>query len=130
MEIDLSQVTVDSFRGGLKADVRMTVDAIREIIASSHGGLVESIKWNGPSFSHNGEHKITLRLTKDGAVQAVIHRGAKTKDAANFTFDDSARLARWPAKDRGVLKFDSVEEVTSRAQALRELFHNWIETTA
>jgi hypothetical protein len=130
MKFDMAQVTIESFRDGLKTDVRMTVDAIREIIASSHDGLAESIKWNGPSFSHNSEHKITLGLTKVGAVQVVIHRGAKTKDAANFTFDDSARLARWPAKDRGVLKFDSVEEVTSRAQALRKLFHNWIEATA
>lgn len=126
----MGQITINSFRDGLKADVRMIVDAIREIIATSHGGLVESIKWNGPSFSHKGEHKITIGLTKAGAVQVVIHRGAKKKDATNFTFDDSARLARWAANDRGVLKFDNVEEVTSRAQALRQLFHNWIETTA
>lgn len=126
----MSQVTIDMFRAGLKPDIRMTVDALREIAAASHDGLAESIKWNGPSFSHNGEHRITLGLTKSGAVQVVIHRGVKKKDTTNFTFGDPAGLARWPAKDRGVLIFHNVEDVTSRAGALRELFHDWIKAAA
>jgi hypothetical protein len=126
----MTQVIIDTLRDNLTTDVRKTVDALREIIASSHSGLAESIKWNAPSFSHNGEHKITLGLTKAGAVQVVIHRGAKKKDATNFSFGDPALLARWPAKDRGVLIFRDVEEVTSRADTLRELFHNWIEAVA
>lgn len=124
-----NKVTIDTFRAGLKPDTQMTVDALRDIIASSHDGLVESIKWNGPSFSLNSEHRITLGLTRSGAVQVVIHRGAKPKDVANFAFDDTAGLARWPAKDRGVLIFENVAEVSSKSDALRSLFHEWINAT-
>jgi hypothetical protein len=126
----MMQITIDSFRDGLQPDVRMTIDALRNIIIGSHVGLAESIKWNAPSFSHNGEHKITLGLTKTGAVQVVIHRGAKKKDTVNFNFDDAVGLARWPAKDRGVLTFHNLEDVTVKADALQALFRNWIEATA
>jgi hypothetical protein len=125
----MNQVTIDTFIAGLNPNTQMTVDALRDIIASSHDGLLEGIKWNGPSFSLNSEHRITLGLTRSGAVQVVIHRGAKPKDVTNFAFGDTAGLARWPAKDRGVLIFENVAEVSSKSDALRSLFHEWIKAT-
>ena len=45
-----------------------TVNAIRSVISDSHPGLTESIKWNAPSFSVNGEDRITLGLERKGGA--------------------------------------------------------------
>ena len=60
----------------------------------------------------------------------VLHRGATVKDATGFSFADPARLARWPAPDRGVLVFADVASVETSADRLSDLFRRWLEATA
>jgi Domain of unknown function (DU1801) len=126
----MKKPSVEAFLETLNPNTRLIMDALRGAVANSHQGLFESIKWNGPSFSHNGEHKITITLTKDGAVQLVIHRGVKVIDATHFSFDDPNGLAKWPSKDRGTMLFRSIEDVTSKIEALSDLFARWIIATA
>ena len=122
-------MSVEKFLDGLDRDVRATVDGLRAVIAASHDGLVESIKWNAPSFAVDGEHRITLGLERGGGVRVVLHRGAKPKDRARFRFDDPDHLARWPDPDRGVLVLRDAGEVATKNAQLRELFRRWITAT-
>jgi hypothetical protein len=123
-------VDVESFRARLDLHTRETVDAIRAIIAASHSGLTERIKWNAPSFAIGGDDRITLGLERQGGVRVVMHRGAKPQALDGFRFDDRDGLARWPAPDRGIIVFQDKAEVEKRAEALRDLCSRWFAATA
>jgi hypothetical protein len=56
------------------------VEAVREIILSTHSGINEQIKWNAPSFGIDGDDRITFRLQPGDRVQLVFHRGAQKRD--------------------------------------------------
>ena len=127
-EMDMG-VGIERFRAALDAETLATVDAIRAIVADSHPGLTESIKWNAPSFAVGGDDRITLGLERKGGVRVVLHRGAKPKPLAGFSFDDKDGLAKWPAPDRGVVVFQDEAEVAERAEAFRSLCASWIAAT-
>ena len=120
---------VDTFRATLNARTLDTIDTIRGIIATSHSGLTERIKWNAPSFAIAGNDRITLGLERNGGVRVVMHRGAKPQVLGGFSFDDKDRLARWPTPDRGIVVFQDKAEVEERAEAFRDLCSRWIAAT-
>ncbi len=120
---------INEFRFRLDEQTLATVDALRAIIASADNGLTEHIKWNAPSFVLAGDDRITLGIERNGGVRVVFHRGAKTKDAANFRFADHAGLAKWPAPDRGVLAFRDSAEVEACAEPLRDICARWLAAT-
>lgn len=121
---------VESFRAGLDVQTLDMVDAIRAIVAASHSGLKERIKWNAPSFAIGGDDRITLGLERNGGVRVVMHRGAKPRTLDGFSFDDRDGLAKWPAPDRGVIVFKDKGEVEQRADALRDLSSRWLAATS
>ena len=124
--------TVEAFRQGLDAETLATVDALRRAIAIAHPSLTERLKWNAPSFalgSGDDDDRITLGLERKGGVRVVLHRGAKVKDSSGFVFEDSAGLAKWPARDRGVMVFADVPAVEAKRAALENLCERWIAAT-
>jgi len=121
---------VEAYRGTLNAETRALIDALREIAAAAHPRLTEGIKWNAPSFAVDDEDRITLGVENKGGVRMVLHRGAKAKDNAGFTFDDPDRLARWPARDRGVVILKDRAAIEAKRTALIDLCRRWIEQTA
>lgn len=121
--------SVEEFRQGLDRDSLVIVDTLRKIISGSNANLEEGIKWNAPSFTLAGDDRITLGLERKGGVRVVFHRGAKAKDATHFKFNDTARLARWPAPDRGIAVFKNAAEVEAKRGVLRELCQRWLEAT-
>jgi hypothetical protein len=121
---------VNRWRRGLDEPTRATVDLLRSIVAGSHQGLSESIKWNAPSFALGDEDRITLGLERKGGVRLVLHRGAKQKASADFRFSDPDKLARWPAPDRGVIVFKDAEDVARRRDQLGALCARWLAATA
>lgn len=125
--------TVEAFRQGLDAETLATVDALRRAIAIAHPSLTERLKWNAPSFalgSGDDDDRITLGLERKGGVRVVLHRGAKVKDSSGFVFEDSAGLAKWPARDRGVMVFAKLEAVEANEPAFIDLCARWLKLTA
>lgn len=122
--------TVQDFLRGLDADTRPIVEQLRAIVASAAPSLSERIKWNAPSFALGDDDLITLGLERRGGVRLVLHRGAKPKDVSGFHFDDPAGLARWAAPDRGVLVFQSPDDVEARSELLRDLCRRWVQAVA
>lgn len=124
--------TIDTFRQSLPADTLATVDALRAAIAAAAPRLVERLKWNAPSFalsSAEDDDRITLGLERKSGVRVVFHRGAKAKDVTGFAFEDSAKLARWLAPDRGVVVFADAAAVAAKQEALDDLCRRWIAAT-
>lgn len=121
--------SVDAFRDGLDAQDRALIDCLREIIGNCRSDLEESIKWNAPSFSVNGEDRITLGLERKGGVRIVLHLGAKVKDNSGFHFEDKSGLARWPAPDRGVLVFRDRQDVENKRREVTQLCERWLALT-
>jgi hypothetical protein len=44
-------MTDASDRDGADANTRAMIDRLRGLVAAAHPGLVESVKWNAPSFA-------------------------------------------------------------------------------
>lgn len=125
----MSAQTVEGWRAGLAPDALAMVDRLRALAAGAHPGLSERIKWNAPSFALGDEDRITLGLEPKGGARVVLHRGAKAKDGSGLVFADPDGLAVWPAPDRGVLRFASLDEIEAKADAVAALFARWVEAT-
>lgn len=121
---------VEAFRKRLDVQTLETVDAIRSIILACYPDLTEGLKWNAPNFALRGEDRITLGLERKGGVRVVVHRGAKPKELAGFSFDDRNGLARWPAPDRGIVVFRDKADVEQRADALGDFCSRWLAETS
>lgn len=119
--------SVESWRATVDPAARPALDRLRALVRDAAGAdVVETIKWNSPNFAQGGEDRVTLNLGPKGALRLILHRGAKVKDAAGFSFADPAGLARWPAPDRGVVSFRDAGELEAKAAALADLVHRWI----
>lgn len=117
---------IDRYRAGLDGQTLELVDVVRKIIAASHPGLTEEVKWNAPSFAIGGEDRITLGLERQGGVRVVLHRGAKPLPLDGFNFVDETEIARWPAPDRGIVTFRDRQDFELRAARFSRLCVQWI----
>lgn len=122
-------ISVEDYLATLAPPVRSDVDALRAIVLGAHPGLTEEIKWNAPSFADDGQDRVTLGLDGKGGYRIVLHRGAKPLDTAGFHFDDEAKLAKWPAPDRGVIVLRDRTVIDARASDLSRLIARWVEAT-
>lgn len=110
---------------------RAAVDRLRAVVGDGGGAeVVESIKWNAPSFAHRGDDRVTLNLGPKGTLRMILHRGAKATNATGFAFADPAGLAAWPAPDRGVVTLRDAADVDAKAAALADLVRRWIAANA
>ena len=67
---------VDELISKLYAEVKVTVQAIRELILATDSEIAEQVKWNSPSFYFTGEMKpFDPKEYKRDIVVCNIHRG-------------------------------------------------------
>jgi len=121
--------TVEEFLRDLKHSRKPEIETLRRIILSASPSLTEHVKWNAPSYCVDGDDRLTLRLQPRDQLQVILHRGAKPKDASNFNFADDTGLVKWLAKDRGVVTFDSSDDLREKKPALTRLIQRWVEAT-
>jgi len=107
------------------------IESLRAIVLQADKNVTERVKWNAPSFCYQGDDRITFRLQPGNRVQLVFHRGAKVKgNAATFVFEDVSGLIQWASSDRGVVTFESMDQVKRSAPKLRKLVQAWLKATA
>ncbi|WP_404336355.1 DUF1801 domain-containing protein [Sphingomonas sp. MMS12-HWE2-04] len=121
--------SIATYLDTLDPEARAMIDALRAIVARSHAGLDERIKWNAPSFALAGDDRITLGIERKGGVRLVLHRGAKPVAADGFRFEDLDRLARWPSADRGVVLLKDRAAIAAKHEALVDLCRRWLDAT-
>jgi hypothetical protein len=121
--------SIETYRAALDPTTRAAIDALRSLVLSAAPDLTEEIKWNAPSFADDGQDRVTLGLNPKGGYRIVLHRGAKPLDASGFRFSDEAKLAKWPAPDRGVITLKDQAEIETKSAAITALVGRWIEAT-
>jgi hypothetical protein len=111
--------------------MRAEIMALREIILGSGQRLTEHIKWNAPSFCHEGEDRFTFKLNSPTAVDIVFHRGAKVEALPEERLvEDPEGLIKWATTDRGVASFGNMAEIEQRKTAVVELVNSWVLASA
>ena len=120
---------VKQFLADLKHTHKKEVEALRKIILAADKNLTEQIKWNAPSFCHNGDDRITMNLAGKGMVRLVFHRGAKVKDAQGKgrILDDKTGLLEWASDDRAIVTIKDMDTVKANEKDLVCLVKKWIE---
>lgn len=121
--------TVEEFLSDLNEDKRLQVDSLRDLIFNTVPQLTEHIKWNAPSYVLDGEDRITFNLmNKQGVVKLVFHMGAtrrEDKKGVPIMRDDSG-LIEWSSDIRGMITFNSIDEITSNTVALKKIIMHWL----
>ena len=106
------------------------INALRRIVRTGSPTLTESVKWNAPSYSVDGDHRVTLRLHPGNRVELVFHRGAHRRDdESTFRFSDPTGMIAWSTNDRGVIAFPDSATIRDHAEDLAELVQSWIKAT-
>jgi hypothetical protein len=121
--------TVEDFLSSLDSEKRAQVDALRDLILSTEPKLEEHIKWNAPSYVLDGEDRITFNLVnKQGVVKLVFHMGATRKEdkkGAPIMHDESG-LIEWNSDIRGMVTFNTMEDVSSNLAPLKKIVTDWL----
>jgi uncharacterized protein YdhG (YjbR/CyaY superfamily) len=123
---------VAAFMTNLNHPLKKTMEVTREIILSANKELTEHIKWNAPSFCIHGEDRITFNIHKNDSILIIFHRGAKVKDTKGKgpLFNDTTGLLEWLSTDRAMIKFTSLEDVSSKKANLKKVVKLWIQLTS
>jgi hypothetical protein len=126
-----ASTSVAAFMVSLEHPLKDGIVALRKTILETDAGITEQIKWNAPSFCYGGDDRITFRIPPNGKaeVQLIFHRGAKSKDSETFQFQDPSGFVKWAARDRGVVSFTSIDEITKKTPKLMTLVKAWLEAT-
>jgi hypothetical protein len=122
--------TVEAFLADLDPSKSEQVTLLREIIKTAQPSLEEHIKWNAPSYIHDGEDRITFNLfNKEGVVKLVFHMGAKRKEDKNAAplLADDFGLVVWSSDIRGTVSFASLADIEANKEPLTKLVKNWLE---
>jgi hypothetical protein len=124
-------LTVEAYLAKLEHPMKDGILALRKTILGVDAEITEQIKWNAPSFCHSGDDRITFRLPPNGkgGIQLIFHRGAKSKDAADFKFVDPSGLVEWAASDRGVVTFKQMDEIAANTPKFVTLVKTWLRAT-
>ena len=107
--------------------LRAEIDALRTIVLAADASIEEGVKWNTASFK-TSEWFATLngpKQTKEAMV--VLHAGAKAKGTVlQDRVADPTGMVRWLGKDRGLVVFANLADITARKAALQKLLRAWI----
>ncbi|CAN5536552.1 hypothetical protein BH10ACT7_BH10ACT7_05580 [soil metagenome] len=117
--------TVAEFLAAQPADRRAEVETLRSLVRDAAPDITEIIKWNSPSYVHNGEDRLTINAAGRGPVLLILHRGtsqAEDKSAATSFTGDPEGLLTWHSDIRASMP---VPTDTSRGAAVALLRH-WL----
>lgn len=121
--------TVADFMDKLEHPMKSEIEELRAIVRGADARLAEGLKWNAPSYSANGEDRITFNLQGKGFIRLIFHAGTE-KTGVNLRAawgDDSLNLLEWAADDRAIVKLTGTEDIWEKAERLGEVIRRWID---
>ena len=119
--------TVDDFLADLDHPRVEEIRRIRSALIVGDSELGERIKWNAPSFGHDGNDRVTFRLQPGDRFEVFLHRGVQ-KRVDPFNFDDPERLITWATNDRGILVVPSPLTAADEIRLIT-LMRRWLQAT-
>ena len=122
--------TVDEFLNDLSDEKRSQVNELREIILSTNTEIREHIKWNSPSYIFDNEDRITFNVVnKNDKVKLVLHMGAIRKEnkGGKPIIEDLTGLISWNSDIRGMISFDSTEDILAKREQLTDIIQRWLK---
>lgn len=121
---------VTQFLDALNHPLRKEIEALRIIILSAVSGLTETIKWNGPNYTYEGNDRITLKIQPPRQLQLIFHRGAKVQEPpAERLIKETTGLLVWKENDRAVATFKNKDDIETHEETLRQIIKDWIAAT-
>lgn len=119
--------TVEEFLTTLDHPRFEDIRRVRTALLAGDDELGERIKWNAPSFGHDGNDRVTFRIQPGDRFEIVLHRGVKKRDDP-FTFDDADHLITWATNDRGVTVVSSPLTDADETRLIA-LLRRWLQAT-
>lgn len=120
---------VDEYLDALGHPRIAEIRRLRRAILGADADLVETIKWNAPSFGYPGTDRLTLRLQPGDRLEIVFHRGTAKRDD-RFAFDkDPVGLIAWAAPDRGVVVVKDTQMLEATLPDIVALVKAWLLAT-
>lgn len=119
--------TVDEFLDGLDHARVDDIRRFRACLLADDADIGERIKWNAPSFGHDGDDRVTFRLQPGDRFDLVLHRGVHPRTDP-FVFDDPDDLITWSTTDRGVIAIPE-PFTTSDQERVLALVRRWLHDT-
>jgi hypothetical protein len=119
---------VEDFLRELKHPLKKEIEEVRKIILKANKDLTEQIKWNAPSFCHNGDDRITFNFSGKEFFRLVFHCGAKVKASKSKEklIEDTTGLLDWASNDRAIAKFTDMKDVKSKNHSLTVTIQAWV----
>lgn len=116
----------------LEHPMKKEIEALRAIVHDADARLVEGIKWNAPSYSVDGQDRVTFNLQGKGMIRLVFHTGAKKSDlnVPAALGEDPSSLLEWAADDRAIVKLVNMDDVREKADKIGETVRRWLEATS
>lgn len=108
--------------------LRTTIMFLRTSILALPLPLGEHVKWNAPSYTYEGEDRVTFNLRRVDRVQLVLHRGAAVRDDVDtFVFADPSGLFAPITADRGTVAFTDLEDARAQQERFDALLLAWLQ---
>lgn len=121
--------TVEEFIAALDPGQREQVVELRRVILALPVELDEHIKWNSPSYVHDGIDRITMNVrNKAGAVQLILHFDTARPEVRNAppVMVDETGLVRWVSDIRGVITVPPATAVIALEPGLSSALEGWL----
>ncbi len=93
------------------------IQKVREIILATDDRIEETIKWSSPTFMYKGNIASYFMNAKK-FVSLMFHKGALIKDHHNLLQGDG--------KESRVARFESLDDIASKKEALQAVIKEWI----
>lgn len=109
---------VSDFIDQLNNPLKNEINAVREIILNASPKISEDIKWSAPSFAYK-DNMATFNPRAKKFVNLTFHKGALIKDRTGLLEGDK--------KEARVARFNNMEDILSKKEALESVVRKWIE---
>ncbi len=94
------------------------IQRVREIILATDPQVEETIKWSSPTFMYKG-NIASFFMNAKKFVSLMFHKGA--------TIDNPHGLLEGDGKEARVARFESMEDIESKKDALEAVIKEWIK---
>jgi len=112
------QTEVDEYLAKKAHPLTDEIQLVRKIILGSDARMQETVKWSSPTFMYKG-NMASFFMNAKKFVSLMFHKGA--------LLDNPQGLLVGDGKEARVGRFDNLEDILNKREALEEMVGIWIK---